>query len=70
MASMISEIDIWRSAVAMFRNHGDGAASRPGRMVRKLVAAGDREGTMTWLTIRRAIYELEKFAPETGERSH
>ena len=60
--SMVSEIDTWRSAQAMLQAHGPEAASRASSRVRELLAAGDRDGAMTWLAIRRAIHELEKSA--------
>jgi hypothetical protein len=75
---MISDLDIWRAANLLIRQHGDdaelAAARRADLMHCRPVGGslgfqpkldrGDLEGQMVWKRIRRAIVELQ--APPNG----
>jgi hypothetical protein len=62
---MISELDIWRAANLLIREHGAGAASEALRRAGQLLDRGDRDGWQLWARIRLAIEALQ--APGRGE---
>lgn len=61
---MISELDIWRAANLLMRQHGDGAQLEACRLADAMLDRGDLVGQTVWLRIRRAIVQLQ--APPTG----
>jgi hypothetical protein len=61
---MISDLDIWRAANLLIRQHGDLAEIEASRLADLMLDRGDRDGELLWLRIRRAIAELQ--APPAG----
>jgi hypothetical protein len=61
---MISDLDIWRAANLLIKQHGSLAELEACRLADLMLDRGDRDGQLVWLRIRRAIAELE--APPTG----
>ena len=56
---MISDIDIYRSAQVMIRQHGDRAAHEAALKAEALMKAGDTTGVATWLRIVEAVRVLQ-----------
>jgi hypothetical protein len=65
---MTSELDIYRSAQAMIKQHSEDAPIHAAMRADELAEAGDMEGCVTWRRVVRAIKELLD-KPE-GERVH
>jgi hypothetical protein len=61
---MISELDIWRAANLLIREHGDDAELEAARRADLMLERGDLDGQLIWKRIRRAIIELQ--APAKG----
>jgi hypothetical protein len=61
---MISDLDIWRAATLVSRQHGDGAELHAARLADAMLDRGDLVGQAVWLRIRRAIVKLQ--ATPTG----
>jgi hypothetical protein len=64
---VISELDIWRAANLLIRQHGDGAGPEAARLQALMLDRGDDEGRLVWVRIRRAIEAL-KAAPRNKPR--
>ena len=65
----MEEIDVWRSAALLIRQHGEDAAIVAAQRADALLAEGATEGFRTWQRIVSAINELEK-RPSTSERTN
>jgi len=61
---VISELDIYRAANLLIRQHGGDAAIEAARKADRMLDRGDIEGRRVWLRIKHAIAELQ--APQTG----
>jgi hypothetical protein len=61
---MISDLDIWRAANLLIRQHGAEAELAAARRTDLMLERGDLEGQTLWKRISRAIVELQ--APPTG----
>ena len=55
---MASELDIYRSANELIKQHGDAADIEAAMRADERLAAGDMEGEAVWLRIVKAIAEL------------
>jgi hypothetical protein len=64
---MISDLDIWRAANLLIRQHGPDAELEAAKRADLLLERSDLEGQTVWKRIRRAIVELK--APPSG-RAH
>ena len=67
---MLSDLDIWRAAQATIDQHGDGAGLHAAQRADELLAAGDMEGRRVWHRIERAVDELGRTVPGTGDPVH
>ena len=56
---MIPDRDIWRAANLLIREHGAEAEVVSARRADEMLEAGDRDGQLVWLGIRRAIAQLQ-----------
>jgi hypothetical protein len=56
---MIPDIDIWRAATLLIKQHGQNAEIAAARRVDELAEQEDQEGRAVWLRIKRAIVELK-----------
>jgi hypothetical protein len=63
---MIPDIDIWRAATLLMKQHGPDAEVVAARRVDQLAEQEDDEGRAVWLRIRRAIGELQSAPTELG----
>jgi hypothetical protein len=61
---MISDIDIWRAANLLIRQHGADAELAAAQRADLMLERGDLEGQTVWKRIRQAIADLQ--APPTG----
>ncbi len=67
---MTSDLDIYRSANELIKQHGEAADIEAAMRADERLAAGDMEGEAVWLRIVKAIEELlAKERPE-GEKVH
>jgi hypothetical protein len=60
---VIPEIDIWRCAAIMIKRYGDVADVEAARRADEYEAKGERDGQRVWLSIMRAIDQLQKIQP-------
>lgn len=67
---MTSEIDIYRSAALVLRDHGREALDTALGRARELDEAGDGMGAATWRRIAQAIATLQKSEPAPDETRH
>ena len=67
---MTSDLDIYRAAHATIARYGGGAALHAAHRADALLALGDMEGRAVWHRIERAINELRKTEPRTGDPVH
>jgi hypothetical protein len=56
---VISELDVWRAANLLIRQHGENAELEAARKADVMLDRGDRDGQLVWMRIRRAIVELQ-----------
>ena len=64
---MTSDLDIYRAANELIKQHGDAADIEAAMRADECLAAGDVEGEAVWLRIVRAIEELRQREP--GDRA-
>jgi len=55
---MISDLDVWRAANPLIRQHGGDAGIEAARKADQMLARGDLEGELLWIRIGRAIAAL------------
>ena len=55
---MTSDLDIYRSANELIKQHGDAADIEAAMRADELVDAGDMEGRAVWIRIVKAVEEL------------
>lgn len=65
---MISDLDVYRCAQMMLRQHGDEAALFAAERADALLAAGDVEGQSVWKRVLRAVVDLQQQEPVDGQR--
>lgn len=56
----IADIDVWRAAHLLMKQHGKDAAIVAAQRADQLLAAGDIEGQIVWKRIVGAIDELRR----------
>ena len=66
----VSELDIYRSATVLIRDHGEDAAIAAAMRADAMLERGDLDGCAVWRRILKAVDELGKTAPEDGEARH
>ncbi len=64
---MTSDLDIYRSANELIKQHGDAADIEAAMRADEIMEAGDMEGEAVWLRIVKAIEELRQREP--GDRA-
>ncbi len=65
---MTSDLDIYRSANELIKQHGDAADIEAAMRADECLTAGDMEGEAVWLRIVKAIEELlSKERPDDAE---
>jgi hypothetical protein len=56
---VVSDIDIWRAATLLLRQHGANAEIVAAQRADELWEREDHEGRAVWLRIMRAVVELQ-----------
>ena len=56
---MTPDIDIWRAANLLIKQHGDDAEIVAAQRADLMLERGDPEARLVWLRIKRAIEELQ-----------
>ena len=67
---MISDIDIYRSVNLLVKQHGKDAQIHAAMRAHVALEGGYLEGHEVWKRILRAIEELQKAGPKSGETVH
>jgi hypothetical protein len=67
---MTSEIDVYRSAHTLIKQHGEGAAIQAAMEADAMLDKGDLDGAAVWRLIVAAVNELQRGEPAVGERRH
>ena len=67
---MTSDLDTYRSAHELIKQHGDAADIEAAMKADAHLAAGDMEGEAVWLRIVKAIEELLSEERPEGEKLH
>jgi hypothetical protein len=62
--TMGSDLDIWRAAELLIRQHGSGADLVAAKRADLMLDRGDEDGRLLWDRIRQAIEALQ--APSSG----
>lgn len=67
---MADQIDIYRSANLLIREHGSNAAIQAAMRADDMLTSGDVDGALTWKRIVVAIDELQRQQRRHEERLH
>lgn len=59
---MIADVDIWRTANVLMKEHGDYAVVVAAQRADELMADADVDGFFVWLAVVKAINELHRRA--------
>ena len=65
---MTSDLDIWRSAQTLVKQHGPDAPIHAAMRADAMLDRGDLDGYAGWKRIVRAVEELQKTGPAPGAR--
>ncbi len=66
--AMVSDLDIFRSANVLVKQHGEDAPIEAAMRVDAMLEKGDLDGHGVWKRILRAVEELQEMRP--GARVH
>ncbi len=66
--SMIPDLDIWRSAQVLVKQHGQDAPIQVAMRADAMLDKGDLDGVAVWKRILRAVEELVRVELTEGER--
>jgi hypothetical protein len=69
-AQMVADLDIWRTANVLLREHGQDALTIAAQRRDKLLDVGDVDGVAVWRRIMTALEELRRTRPANGEHRH
>ena len=67
---MIPDLDIYRSAQALVKRHGEDAPIEAAMKADAMLDKGDLDGCATWKRILRAVEELQRVKLAAGDRIH
>ena len=68
--AVTSDLDIYRSAAVLIREHGAGAALEAAQRADAMLGRGDMEGCAVWKRIVTAVEELQRRERHEGESAH
>ncbi len=66
----VDDIDIFRAAALLIKEHGDDAQLLAIKRATKMLDAGDVDGYAVWKRIVDAIIDTERETPRPGEQRH
>ena len=64
--AVTSNIDVFRSAAVLVREHGDDASLEAAQLADAMMEKGDVEGAAVWRRIVKAAKELQRAEPGPG----
>ncbi len=67
---MIPDLDIYRSANLLVKQHGEDAPVEAAMRADAILNKGDPDGYGVWKRILRAVKELQETKPGPGTRAH
>jgi hypothetical protein len=67
---MTTDLDIYRSANLLVKQHGEDALIEAARRADTMLEAGDLDGYAVWKRILRAVEELQGMEPMPGAPVH
>ena len=67
---MIPDLDIFRSACLLVKQHGDDAPIQAAMRADAMLAKGDLDGYAVWKRIIQAVEKLQATAPVPGAKVH
>lgn len=67
---MVSDIDIYRSANELIKQHGELATIEAAQMADEMLEKGDIEGQRAWIKILEAVKVMQRRKPVDDERVH
>ena len=67
---MLPDLDIYRSANLLVKQHGDDAPIHAAMRADAMMEGGDLDGLATWKRIFKAIEELQGTGHKSGEAVH
>ena len=65
---MIADVDIWRTANMLMKQHGDDAVLVASQRADALLAGADLDGFLVFVAIVKAINQLQRATPSAWER--
>jgi hypothetical protein len=65
---MVADVDVWRAARILMKQHGKEAALVASQRADALLAEGDVEGQQVFKMIVEAINDMQRDKPNEGER--
>ena len=68
--TVTTDLDIYRSAQVLIREHGKGAAQEASRRADAMLEKGDMKGAAVWRRVLRAVEELRRKERREGEAAH
>ena len=63
-------LDIFRSASVLIREHGSNAALEAAQRADAMLECGDMGGAGVWKRVLRAVEEIQRAHPTPGEATH
>ena len=67
---MVGNLDIYRSASVLIREHGEDAALEAAQRADAMLERGDMEGLAVWKRIITAVEEIQRQDRRPGEPAH
>ncbi len=67
---MVEEIEIFRAANRLIQRHGQDAEFEAAKQADAMIERGDPEGLAVWKRILRAVEDLQRTKPSSGEVVH
>ena len=67
---MIADLDIFRSAKVIIKRYGEDAPIHAAMRADAMLEAGGLDGFAAWKRILRAVEEMQRKAPKSGEAVH
>ena len=67
---MIPELDIYRTANVLIKQHGEDAPIHAAMRADAMLEKGDLGGQAVWKRVLRAVGKLQETAPKSGEAFH
>ncbi len=67
---MITDLEIYRAANQLVKRYGGDAGFEAAKRADAMIEQGDPEGLAVWKRILRAVDELQRAKPSSGEVVH